>query len=199
MSMDDKSGQAASAVRGSSLPCGSGPEGQTSTHTPLMSPQNLFIPSLYPVSPSSFLLCTHRYSRLSALGVSISLPPFVAASSVSPLHQSPTLVRAPRMCLPFLPTVIHSTVQSLTRKTDFTHAGWLRDILEPQTFTDVHNMLTNRAALASTSVGEPQPRHTGAGTGTRAVAAHMEWEAPQEAANGPSGGGHAGRKKRAAL
>lgn len=94
-------------------------------------------------------------------------------------------------------TVILSTIQGLTKGS--TEPGstpaapdWLRDALEPQTFTDIHNMHTNRAALASTSVGEPQTGHTGAGT--RTGAAPMEQEAPQEAAEDPSRGDHAGNQ-----
>lgn len=94
----------------------------------------------------------------------------------------------------FPQTVILSTIQGLTKGSTepgstAATTGWLRDVLEPQTFTDIHNMHTNRAALASTSVGEPQTGHTGAGT--RTGAAPMEQEAPQEAADGPSRGDHA--------
>lgn len=76
--------------------------------TPLISAQTLPHPSV-PL-PS---LCP---SQQIALRVSISLPPFIEVSSLSPLYQSSTLALAPRMCLPFLPPVIPSAIQGLTRK-----------------------------------------------------------------------------------
>lgn len=122
--------------------------------TPFMSAQSLLSS---PSAPFPSLCPSLQRSHR----VSVSFPPSGAASSVCTLHQSPTLATAPRMYLPFL----------LPAK------GC------PEA-TDIRNMHTNRAAPASTSVGEPQTRHTGAGT--RAGAAPMEQEAPQEAADGPS-------------
>lgn len=127
--------------------------------------------------------------------MSLSLPPPPSWDLPLPSQFPPlTAAGAPsrEMTVKSFPRAVWVVTASLWLAEE-TARGWLgphswgRDVTASWAPTDAP---WNRAST-STSVGEPQAGHAGA----RAGAAPAEQEAPQEAADGPGRGGHAGEPR----